>query len=79
MSDTFTMKLQGGSVPARFVTLEDGQPGVEVEGVQFPHVTDEVEHGITAHTDDQRRKINELRQRCKVTSEAAVLPFGVES
>ena len=77
MNEDFTMVLQGGSVPARFVTLGGGERGVEVEGVAFPYVTDEVPHGIRALNDDQTRKMSELRQRCKVTSEAAVLPFDI--
>lgn len=77
MNDDFMMVLQNGSVPARFVTLEGGERGVEVEGVQFPYVTDEVPHGIRALTDEQTHKMSELRQRCKVTSEAAVLPFDI--
>ena len=77
-SRDFTMVLPGGSVPARFVTLPDGSPGVEVEGVQFPHITDEVPHGIRAGTDEQRRVIDDLRRRFKITSEASVLAFDVE-
>ncbi|MHA0035400.1 hypothetical protein [Deinococcus sp. PESE-13] len=78
MNEDFTMVLQGGSVPARFVTLGGGERGVEVEGVAFPYVTDEVPHGIRALNDDQTRKMSELRQRCQVTSEAAVLPFDID-
>ena len=74
----FTMLLPGGSVPALFVTLPDGTPGVEVEGVQFPHVTDEVPHGIKGNTDEQRRVIDGLRLRFKITSEPTVLAFDVE-
>ena len=78
MNEDFTMVLLGGSVPARFVTLEGGERGVEVEGVSFPYVTDEVPHGIIALSDEQTRKMSELRQRCKVTSEAAVLAFDID-
>ncbi|MDL2342634.1 hypothetical protein QOL99_00555 [Deinococcus sp. MIMF12] len=74
----FTMVLPGGSVPARFVALPDGTPGVEVEGVQFPHVQDEVPHGIKGGTDEQRRVIDSLRLRFRITSEAGVLAFDVE-
>ena len=77
MNEDFTMVLQNGSVPARFVTLEGGERGVEVEGVQFPYETGEVPHGLRALTDEQTHKMSELRQRCKVTSEAAVLPFDI--
>ncbi|SMB91121.1 hypothetical protein [Deinococcus hopiensis] len=74
----FTMVLPGGRVPARFVTLEDGTPGVEVEGVTFPHVTDEVPHGIKGNTDEQRRVVDELRLRFRITSEPTVFAFEVE-
>ncbi|GMA14110.1 hypothetical protein GCM10025871_04410 [Deinococcus metallilatus] len=78
MDRDFVMVLPGGRVPARFVTLEDGTPGVEVEGVSFPHVTDEVPNGIEGNSDEQRRVIDGLRQRFRITSEPSVLAFDVE-
>lgn len=73
----FTMILPGGEVPAHFVTLEDGHPGVEVQGVPFEYVTDEVPHGIRGNSDEQRRVIDELRARFRITSEPSVLAFEV--
>ncbi|WP_019587956.1 hypothetical protein [Deinococcus apachensis] len=78
MDRDFTMVLPGGRVPARFVTLEDGTPGVEVEGVRFPHVTDEVPHGIRGNSDEQRRVIDGLRKQFRITSDPSVLAFDVE-
>ena len=78
MPRNFTMVVPGGRLPARFVTLPDGSPGVEVEGVQFPHVTDEVPHGIKGNTDEQRRVVDELRRRFRITSEPTVFAFEVE-
>ncbi len=69
------LSVPGGRVPARFVTQQDGTPGVEVEGTTFAYETTEVPHGLIAHTDDARRALDELRRRFKVTSEAAVFPF----
>lgn len=77
MDRDFTMVLPGGRVPARFVTLEDGTPGVEVEGVRFPHVTDEVPHGIRGNGDDQRRVLDGLRGRFRITSDSPILAFEV--
>ena len=78
MSQDITIDIHGNQLPARMIDLPDGTPGVEIEGVPFPHVTDEVEHGIRALNDDQKRKLDELRQRLKITSEAAVLPFEIQ-
>lgn len=78
MDRDFVMVLPGGRVPARFVTLEDGSPGVEVESVRFPHVTDEVPHGIRGGSDEQRRVIDRLRLRFRITSDPSVMAFDVE-
>lgn len=72
------LNVSGGQMPARFITLEDGSPGVEVEGVAFAHETAEVPHGLVAHTDDARRKLDDLRRRFQITSEASVFPFDVQ-
>lgn len=74
----FIMVLPGGRVPAHFVTLEDGTPGVEVEGVAFEYVTGEVPHGIRGNSDEQRRVIDELRARFRITSEPSVLAFDLQ-
>jgi len=83
MSDTadaraFTLVLPGGRVPAHFITLEDGTPGVEVQGVAFEYVTSEVPHGLRGNSDAQRRVIDDLRARFRITSEPSVLAFEVE-
>ncbi|MFC3835334.1 MULTISPECIES: hypothetical protein [Deinococcus] len=78
MTEDFMLSVSGGQVPARFITLDDGSPGVEVEGVAFAHETAEVPHGLVAHTDDARRKLDDLRRRFQITSEASVFPFDVQ-
>lgn len=79
MDKEFLLVAPGGTVPARFVTLDGGAPGVEVEGVPFAHETAEVPNGLVAHTDDATRKLDELRRRFQVTSEASVFPFEIGS
>lgn len=79
MSQHVTIHIYGHPLPAQRVTLDDGTPGIEIEGVAFPHVTDEVPNGIRALSDDQTKKMAELRQRLKITSEAGVLPFEFQT
>ncbi|MBB5374783.1 hypothetical protein HNQ07_000227 [Deinococcus metalli] len=76
--DDFMLLVPGGQVPARFVTLDGGAPGVEVEGVTFAHETAEVPHGLVAHTAEAHRKLDDLRRRFHVTSEASVFPFDIQ-
>ena len=72
---TFSSGPETHSVPGRRVTLESGAPGIEVEGTALEYVTDEVPHGLRAFDDDGKRKLDELRQRFKIMTEASVVPF----
>lgn len=77
---TFSAGPEQHTVPGRFVTLPAGaaaqsERGVEVEGVALEYVTDEVPHGLRAFDDDSKRKLDELRQRFEIMSQASVVPF----
>ena len=77
---TFSAGPEQHTVPGCFVTLPAGaaaqsERGVEVEGVALEYVTDEVPHGLRAFDDDSKRKLDELRQRFKIMSQASVVPF----
>lgn len=73
----FTLLLQGSPLPARWTEL-DGARAVEIEGVAIPYVSDEVPHGLSPQTEEQLRKVSELKRRCRVTSEASVVAFEVQ-
>lgn len=77
-AETFTLILPGGRLPARHVTLPDGVPGIEIEGVALEHVRDGDLHGLSGNSDVQRRMLDDLRRRYRITSEAPVLNFELE-
>lgn len=77
---TFSAGPEQHTLPGRFVTLPEesqvpGRQGIEVEGTALEYVTDEVPHGLRAFDDDSKRKLDELRQRFKIMTEASVVPF----
>ncbi|GHG03659.1 hypothetical protein GCM10017783_15290 [Deinococcus piscis] len=77
---TFSSGPETHSLPGRFVSLPEesqvpGRRGIEVEGAALEYVTDEVPHGLRAFDDGGKRKLDELRQRFKIMTEASVVPF----
>ncbi|WP_261663515.1 hypothetical protein [Deinococcus sp. Marseille-Q6407] len=77
---TFVFGPEEHTLAGRMVRLPEGAPaqssqGIEIEGVVLEYVTDEVPHGLRAFDDDSKRKLDELRQRFKLMSQAQVVPF----
>ncbi|MFC6617058.1 hypothetical protein [Deinococcus radiophilus] len=76
---TFSAGPEEHHLPGRFVTLPEesvqSRQGIEVEDVVLEYVTDEVPHGLRAFDDDSKRKLDELRQRFKIMTQASVVPF----